>query len=59
MIVWAAAHAIFDMHFPKTHHVFGVIRFKNVCEFRTKEQPRVAKVLKVLKVLSSEIMMLL
>ena len=59
MIVWAAVHAIFDVHFPKTHRVFGVIMFNNVCGFRTKEPPRGAKVLKVLKVLSSEIMMLL
>ena len=48
LIVWAAAHAVFDIHFSETHRVFEVIMFNNVCGFRTRKPPRVAKVLKVL-----------
>ena len=45
LIVWAAAHAEFNIRFPKTHHVFGAIIFNKVCGFKTKERPWEGKVL--------------
>ena len=48
LIAWAVAHAVFDMRFPKCHHIFGVFMFNNVCGFQTNEPTRVGKVMKIL-----------